>query len=139
MPNSTPRTITRSLGIQCLGLGLVYASSAAGNTTHSVVADLRTRKTCFRGILHQVPWPRWERERGFNLVEIGSAIELINDPEQLEEIIDVLDFETCLQRKSHWIRASANPMSELEPTRLRYRYQVEAIPRHAADEPLPVQ
>lgn len=28
-----------------------------------------------------------------NLLEIGSATELINDPEQLEEIIDALDFE----------------------------------------------
>ncbi len=34
------------------------------------------------------------KEKGdLNLLEIGSASELINNPEQLEEIIDVLDFE----------------------------------------------
>ena len=95
MPNCTPRTITRSLGIGCLGLGLCSAaSSSTENTTQSVKRGFENiikpvfEESCIK--CHGLDG----KEKGdLNLVEIGSAMELINDPEQLEEIIDVLDFE----------------------------------------------
>ena len=95
MPNRTPRTITRSLCIGCLGLGLSFAaSSATENTTQSVERGFeKIIKPVFAESCIKCHGLDGKEKGDLNLLEIGSAGELINDPERLEEIIDVLDFE----------------------------------------------
>ena len=95
MPNRTPRTITRSLCIGCLGLGLSFAaSSATENTTQSVERGFeKIIKPVFAESCIKCHGLDGKEKGDLNLLDIRSATELINDPEQLGEIIDVLDFE----------------------------------------------
>lgn len=72
------------------------------------------------------------KEKGdLNLLEIGSATELINDPERLEEIIDVLDFEDMPPEEEEPLDASLKQSLIVELRAIldtAIATQVEAIP-----------
>ena len=95
MPKSTLRNLKRSLGIRCLGLGLSVATySATGKPIYSVEGGFESIiKPIFEERCIKCHGLDGKEKGDLNLLEIGSAAELINDPERLEEIIDVLDFE----------------------------------------------
>ena len=95
MPKSNLRNLTGSLGIRCLGLGLGVATySATGNPIYSAEGGFESIiKPTFEERCIKCHGLDGKEKGDLNLLEIGSAGELINDPERLEEIIDVLDFE----------------------------------------------